>query len=65
MKTKIGLNRKTKKAIDNAIGKLIKDYGCVLMADQFDDEDFVKECEKTGHKKWHDPKTAYNIEINC
>ena len=61
---KIKLNKTTQKKIDKAIEKVIKDYGCVLLALQFDDEDFIKECEAAGHKKYHDPKISYNLELN-
>lgn len=53
-----------KKEIDRFIKRLIKDYGCVLVALQFDDDDFIKECGATGHKKYHDIKTAYHLELN-
>jgi len=53
-----------KKEIDKCIKKLIQDYGCVLVALQFDDNDFIKECEATGHKKYHDPKIGYHLELN-
>lgn len=62
---KIKLNKKTKNEIDKAIAKIIKDYGCVLMALQFDDEGFITECEKSNHTLYHNPGVAYNLEINC
>lgn len=62
MKT-LKLTKKTMKEIDKAVAKIIKDYGCVLVALQFDDEDFIKECSATGHKKYHNPKTAYSLII--
>ena len=56
MKTKLTLG--TKKEIDKFICKLIRDYGCVLVALQWDNEGFIKECEQTGHKIYHDSKAV-------
>lgn len=45
--------RKAKKEINAAIAKMVKDYGCVLMAQRWDDDEFITECEKNGHRLYH------------
>ena len=47
------LSLKTQKRIDKVVRKIIKDYGCVMEALRWDDEELIKDCEKGGHKKYH------------
>jgi len=60
---KLKLNKKTQKKIDKMIIQTIKQYGCVLVALQYDDEEFIKDCEKTNHQLYHKP-VSYHIELN-
>ena len=36
--------KRIEKEIDETIRKLIKDYGCVLVALQYNDDEFIKDC---------------------
>lgn len=55
---------KAEKEINKVIGKLIKNYGCILVSLQWDDETFIEECAKRGHTLYHDPGMGYNLELN-
>lgn len=39
--------------VRNILEKVIKDYGCVLESIEWNNEEIIKDCEKTGHKKYH------------
>ena len=54
----------SEKQLKEQIRKIIKDYGCCLLALQWDDETIIEECAATKHKKYHDPEVGYSIELN-
>ena len=58
------LSLKNQKQIDKVIRKVIKDYGCVLEAIEWNNEEIIKDCERSGHRRYHNSKIAYNLELN-
>ena len=47
------LNETEKIKIRFLVDKVIKEYGCALVALGREDKSIIEECEKTGHKKYH------------
>lgn len=63
MKIKGKTIKQIEKEVERVAGKMIKDYGCVFLALQWDDESFIEECEKTGHKLYHKIKGRNQLKI--
>ena len=45
-----------KEKVNQAIDLVIAEYGCVLEALGKEDKEVIRECEKTGHIKYHSKK---------